>query len=117
MGRQLYSTYSQFRDSIDRMDKVYEASTGHSLIKHIGIFADVQAERSLPEVWPIKFTLPALAMLQMALFDLLGHFGITPDVVEMTLITVVMEDTVAPGGTAKRVSKDLTMRIRDTYKS
>lgn len=81
MGRQLYDVYPTFRESIDRMDKVHEAVTGFSLMKRLGLFLDIRPEQSLPEIWPIEFTLPALAMVQMALFDLLGHFGITPDIV------------------------------------
>ncbi|KAF9541628.1 ketoacyl-synt-domain-containing protein [Agrocybe pediades] len=81
MGRQLYKAYQTFRDGIDRMDRVYEGITGHSLVKRLGLFGDTNGEQTLPEIWPIEYTLPALAMIQMAMFDLLVSFGVLPDVV------------------------------------
>jgi len=63
------------------MDKVHQRVTGHSLVKLVGLFDLVEPQEVLPEIWPIEITLPALAMVQMAMFDLLASFGIGPDVV------------------------------------
>jgi len=81
VGRQLYAQYTVFRESVNRMDKVYERITGHSLVKLVGLFDRVEPQQLLPEIWPIETTLPALAMVQMAMFDLLASFRIAPDVV------------------------------------
>ncbi|KAF8161949.1 hypothetical protein K438DRAFT_2070439 [Mycena galopus ATCC 62051] len=81
MGRQLFKQYSTFRESIERMDGVYKAATGLSLMAETGLFADNPTAQPLPEIWPIIFTFPALCMLQMALVDLFASFGIVPDIV------------------------------------
>ncbi|KAJ7325468.1 hypothetical protein DFH08DRAFT_787573 [Mycena albidolilacea] len=81
MGRQLFKQYSVFKESIERMDRVHKAFTGVSLMAETGLFADVSSAQPLPEIWPVHITLPALCMLQMALFDLLASLGIFPDIV------------------------------------
>ncbi|KAF4618329.1 hypothetical protein D9613_011586 [Agrocybe pediades] len=81
MGRQLYNSYKVFRESIRRMDSHYHRVSGYSIIERLGIFAQTEAELTLPEIWPTEYTLPALAMIQMALHDILVNFGISPDVV------------------------------------
>jgi acyl transferase domain-containing protein len=63
------------------MDQIYMEDTGTSLIQQTGLFADSSALEHLPEIWPISITLPALAMLHMALCDLFAAVGIIPDVV------------------------------------
>ncbi|THH18839.1 hypothetical protein EW146_g2208 [Bondarzewia mesenterica] len=81
MGRQLFQTYPVFRESILSMDQIFENVTGYSLIGRTGIFTDGSTSTSLSDVWPITTILPALAMLQMALIDLLRSVGVIPDVV------------------------------------
>ncbi|KAF9553112.1 hypothetical protein CPC08DRAFT_822512 [Agrocybe pediades] len=81
MGRQLYKSYQAFRESIRRMDSHYRRVTGYSIVERLGIFAQSEAELTLPEIWPIEYTLPAIAIIQMALFDLLVDFGVSPDIV------------------------------------
>ncbi|KAF7328513.1 hypothetical protein MVEN_02538600 [Mycena venus] len=82
MGRQLFKYYTPFRESIQRMDQIYAEYTGASLIEQTGLFAEIDCPTTrLPEIWPISITLPALAMLQMALCDLFAAVGIVPDVV------------------------------------
>ncbi|KAJ7131944.1 hypothetical protein C8R46DRAFT_1235721 [Mycena filopes] len=81
MGRQLFKQYPAFRESIERMDQVYTEVTGASLVRGTGLFAHNPTAPSLPDIWPVAVTLPALAMLQMALCDLLAAFGIRPDAV------------------------------------
>ncbi|KAK0480492.1 putative polyketide synthase [Armillaria luteobubalina] len=70
-------------DSVLRMDAIYESVVGHSLISHTGLFTDqVENISSLKSgTWPISVIIPSLAILQMALVDLLRSVGIVPDAV------------------------------------
>ncbi|KAF9477477.1 hypothetical protein BDN70DRAFT_994948 [Pholiota conissans] len=79
MGGQLFESYPKFRNSILEMDVIYEKVVGHSL-RSLGLFsADSSVEKW--NVWPISVTLPAIALVQMAIVDLLSSIGITPSVV------------------------------------
>ncbi|RDB25816.1 Reducing polyketide synthase FUB1 [Hypsizygus marmoreus] len=79
MGRQLFELYPSFRDTICELDLVYKNVVGHSLVSSIGLFDKSTNEKM--DVWPIKVTLPALTMIQIAIFDLLKSLGVSPDVV------------------------------------
>ena len=79
MGQSLFSTSDVFRSTILELDQVYEHVTGHSLIKTTGLF-DSSLPSSLPAVWSVEHTIPALCMVQIALFDLLASVGVKPDV-------------------------------------
>ncbi|KAJ7292447.1 thiolase-like protein [Mycena rebaudengoi] len=81
MGRELFSTFSVFRESIMEMDAVFTRTTGKSIIHEHGLFRSAPSSVEFPAVWPISLTLPAIAMFQMAFFDLLVHFGIRPEIV------------------------------------
>ncbi|KAK0190671.1 hypothetical protein F5146DRAFT_1194907 [Armillaria mellea] len=82
VGRELFKVYPTFRESVLRMDAIYKEVVGQSLILQTGLFSGsekhFQREGGL---WPITITLPSLAILQMALIDLLQSAGIVPDVV------------------------------------
>lgn len=82
MGRDLFKSCTVFRSSVLELDEVHKASTGRSLVE-LGLFADVPYESSDPlgDPWPIALTLPALTMLQLALFDTLVAAGVSPDIV------------------------------------
>ncbi|KAJ7686126.1 hypothetical protein B0H17DRAFT_1332956 [Mycena rosella] len=83
MGRQLFGEYPVFRNTILDLDDVYRRVRGVSLIESTGLFGP---SRSAPRItlsdfgWPVTITLSAIAMVQMALFDLLQSLGIVPDV-------------------------------------
>lgn len=81
VGRQLFKQRPVFRSSILKMDHHYRQVTGFSLIERTGLFANVSGTDSLPQIWPIEVTLPALAMVQMAMFDLMRSIGLLPDAV------------------------------------
>ncbi|TFK38854.1 polyketide synthase [Crucibulum laeve] len=81
MGRQLFKQYPIFRESIERMDGFHNSITGYSLIQRTGLFDDIRQFKPLEDIWPISVTLPALAMVQMAIFDLLISIGVKPDIV------------------------------------
>ncbi|PWN40836.1 thiolase-like protein [Ceraceosorus guamensis] len=78
MGKSLYSTYSVFKRSIDELDEIYKDKTKRSLIHDYGLFGDSKATVALTEggVWPVQIMLPALAALQMALFDLFSSWNL-----------------------------------------
>ena len=81
MGRQLYARFPVFRNTIDELDAYHEElSGGTSLIRDIGLFGDAKPSASMPTPWPIAVILPSLAMIQIALFDLLSSFGLRPDI-------------------------------------
>ncbi|KAJ3878281.1 hypothetical protein F5051DRAFT_328254 [Lentinula edodes] len=79
MGKQLFQQWAVFQQSVLEMDALHEQITGKSLINDFGLFGSLDAKVSLPEPWPIALTLPAIAVFQMALFDLLVSLGIVPD--------------------------------------
>ena len=79
MGRELFKTCVPFHDSVLELDGVYKDATGTSLIADLGLFADSGVPDSLGDVWPISITLPALAVLQLALVDTLAALGVKPD--------------------------------------
>jgi acyl transferase domain-containing protein len=79
MGQSLFATSDVFRNTILELDQVYENVTGHSLIGTTGLFDD-SLPSSLPAVWSIEHTLPALCMVQIALFDLLASVGVRPNI-------------------------------------
>ncbi|KAF8192401.1 hypothetical protein K438DRAFT_2135640 [Mycena galopus ATCC 62051] len=81
MGRELFSAFPAFRDSILDMDAVFQRRTNKSMIDDYGLFGAASSSFEFPQVWPIALTLPAIAMFQMALFDLLVHLGVSPDLV------------------------------------
>ena len=84
MGKQLFKKYAAFRKSVYECDEAYREIMGFSLIESSGLFvdSDSKAAGGKPTVsseWTV--TLPALTILQIALFDLLCSLGIKPDVV------------------------------------
>ncbi|KAF7374106.1 Polyketide synthase [Mycena sanguinolenta] len=81
MGRQLFRTYPAFRESILRMDKVHIELTGTSIVSDVGLFGDVRPKKPLPDTWSVALTVPSVAMIQMALVDLLAEFGVRPNLV------------------------------------
>ncbi|EIN05353.1 polyketide synthase [Punctularia strigosozonata HHB-11173 SS5] len=81
MGKQLFNEYPVFRGSVLAMDQTYKKVTGLSLIDDIGLFGDAAGRDPLPDTWPIELTLPALAVCQVALVDLLESVGVRPDIV------------------------------------
>jgi acyl transferase domain-containing protein len=71
-----------FRESVLESDAIYKNVTGRSLIAAYGLFDEkTHAEEVLGDVWPIAVTLPALTIVQLALFDTLSELGIRPDAV------------------------------------
>ena len=83
MGRGLFKSCAIFRSSIFELDAVHKVSTGISLLE-LGLFTDGPFTPADPldlDPWPIAITLPALTMLQLALFETLAAAGVSPDIV------------------------------------
>ncbi|KAJ6487079.1 hypothetical protein C8R47DRAFT_951995, partial [Mycena vitilis] len=81
MGRRLYSSFPVFRATIIELDDVYRRVVGESLIETTGLFVSPITSPSIlltQSAWPVTITVAAIAMLQMALFDLSLSVGITP---------------------------------------
>ncbi|KAJ7223452.1 hypothetical protein GGX14DRAFT_540253 [Mycena pura] len=83
MGRQLFAEYPVFRNTVLELDNVYRRVTGTSLIESTGLFASSTSPTiKLPDLaWPTIFSASAIAMVQIALCDLLKSVGIVPDMV------------------------------------
>ncbi|KAK6966524.1 polyketide synthase [Favolaschia claudopus] len=87
MGRQLFAEYPVFRQTILEMDAVYRRVMGVSLIESTGLFSPLDLLSASPTVtladsgWPVTITCSAVAMVQLALFDLLQSVGIVPDLI------------------------------------
>ncbi|KAI0032769.1 hypothetical protein K488DRAFT_49166, partial [Vararia minispora EC-137] len=82
MGRQLFSRYPVFRHTILELDAHYREICGQSMIETTGLFTDrdVQPTIELPtHGWPVAITCPALAMVHIALYDLLLSIGLRAD--------------------------------------
>ncbi|KAF7371222.1 Polyketide synthase [Mycena sanguinolenta] len=81
MGRVLFRVFPAFRSTILELDEVYKRVVGESLLESTGLFV---TEPSCPPLslslsgWPVTVTVAAIAMLQMALFDLLTSAGVSP---------------------------------------
>jgi hypothetical protein len=61
------------------MDKIYKDFTGESLIKTSGLFYGYNTTL-LPSIWSVGTTSPAMAIIEIALFDLLASVEIKPDI-------------------------------------
>ena len=81
MGRELFETFPVFRESIIQSDGIFTKIVGKSLIHDYGLFGSHRPSTPLPDPWPADLTLPSLAVFQVAMFDLLTHIGIKPDMV------------------------------------
>ncbi|KAJ6492508.1 ketoacyl-synt-domain-containing protein [Mycena vitilis] len=84
MGREMFNKCAAFRSSVLEMDEIYRSVVGTSLVTQTGLFEtreDGVPNDSLGDLWPISITLPAITILQIALFDALVELGVEPDIV------------------------------------
>lgn len=75
MGRELYATQSVFRETIDALDKAFQAFTDWSLL------AELQASPENSRLQEINVIQPALCAVQIALAKLWMAWGIKPHAV------------------------------------
>ncbi|KAF7358664.1 Polyketide synthase [Mycena sanguinolenta] len=81
MGRILFTVFPAFRSTILELNEVYKRVVGESLLETTGLFVTESSCPPLslsPSGWPVTITVSAIAMLQMALFDLLTSAGVMP---------------------------------------
>ena len=77
MGRRLFHAYYPFRQTVIEMDAIYQSLTGTSLIESTGLFQG--STPKIPEgIWSVEITLPAMTIVQIALYDLLLSVGVKP---------------------------------------
>ncbi|KAJ3899904.1 polyketide synthase [Lentinula edodes] len=81
MGKELFQCFEVFRASIMESDRIYQKSTGTSLLQQTGLFIGSISTSLIDQTWPISVTLPALCMFQVAMIDLFKSLGICPDVI------------------------------------
>ncbi|KAF5345618.1 hypothetical protein D9758_015138 [Tetrapyrgos nigripes] len=76
-----FATFPVFRDSVIQSDRIFKRIVGKSLIYDYGLFGPHRSSIPLPDPWPADLTLPSLAVFQVAMFELLIHVGVEPDMV------------------------------------
>ena len=83
-GRQLFSAYSVFRESIYACDRIHKEYTGHSFLVETGLFA-LDSSNTSPLArdvnWPAGVISVAITFFQIALFDLLTAISVKPDII------------------------------------
>lgn len=78
MGRRLFHAYPPFRKTVLEMDAIYKELVGVSLMESTGLFQGSVSR--IPEgTWSAEVTLPAMTIVQIALYDLLLSIGLKPN--------------------------------------
>jgi fatty acid synthase, animal type len=83
-GRQLFSAYSVFRESIYACDQIHKDYTEHSFLEETGLFVpDSSNTSSLARdvIWPAGVISVAITFFRIAFFDLLTAISVKPDVI------------------------------------
>ena len=77
MGKRLFHAYHAFRQTVLEMDAIYRSLVGVSLLESTGLFRGSASK--IPEgIWSAEITLPAMTIVQIALYDLLKSIGVKP---------------------------------------
>ena len=77
MGKRLFHAYHTFRQTVLEMDATYQSLVGVSLVESTGLFRESASK--IPEgIWSAEITLPAMTIVQIALYDLLISIGVKP---------------------------------------
>ena len=77
MGKRFFHAYHTFRQTVLEMDAMYRSLVGVSLVESTGLFGESASE--IPEgIWSAEITLPAMTIVQIALYDLLVSIGVKP---------------------------------------
>lgn len=77
MGKRLFRAYHTFRQTVLEMDAIYRSLVGVSLVESTGLFHGTTPK--IPEgIWSAEITLPAMTIVQIALYDLLLSVGVKP---------------------------------------
>jgi acyl transferase domain-containing protein/NADPH:quinone reductase-like Zn-dependent oxidoreductase/acyl carrier protein len=75
MGKYLYETHSVFRDSLLSCDKTFQSVSGWSILN------EVLKDESQSRMLETRIAQPANFVIQVALTEMLAHWGIKPDAV------------------------------------
>ncbi|XP_033122544.1 phthiocerol synthesis polyketide synthase type I PpsC-like isoform X2 [Anneissia japonica] len=84
MGRTLYATEPVFRDTIEKCDEIFRQVSGSSLVYNCNLFyGNYNSEFILDDenINDMEISQPAILFLQIALYELWRHWGVSPDVV------------------------------------
>ncbi|XP_033122547.1 probable polyketide synthase 1 [Anneissia japonica] len=84
MGKKLYATEPVFRDTIEKCDEVFRQVSGSSLVHKCNLFnGSSNSEFILDDesINDMEISQPAILFLQIALYELWRHWGVSPDVV------------------------------------
>ena len=77
MGKRLFHAYHIFRQTVLEMDAIYKSLVGVSLVESTGLFRESASK--IPEgIWSAEITLPAMTIVQIALYDLLISIRLKP---------------------------------------
>jgi acyl transferase domain-containing protein len=77
MGERLFHGYHTFRQTVLEMDAIYQSLVGVSLVESTGLFHGSASK--IPEgIWSVEILLPAMTIVQIALYDLLISIGVKP---------------------------------------
>ena len=81
MGRTLYKDEPVFRRAVDECDKYYKKLSGKSFIYTYNLFVPLDSTKEYNPniVNEIQVSQPAILFLQVGLYHLMLHWGITPD--------------------------------------
>ena len=72
MGQELYRTEPVFREALERVDQVFQAVAGWSVL------SEMQKDETSSRMHETQVAQPANFALQVALFELWAHFGVKP---------------------------------------
>ncbi|KAJ8603365.1 hypothetical protein CTAYLR_004256 [Chrysophaeum taylorii] len=75
MGRRLYATRADFRETIDECDEYYVDATGTSFLETSGLFRGTQATKKIDMNAP-AYSVPSICFFQCAMFKLLTGLGL-----------------------------------------
>ena len=81
MGRTLYKDEPVFRRAVDECDKYYKKLSGKSFMHTYNLFVPLDSTKKYnPDIVnEIQVSQPAILFLQVGLYHLMLHWGITPD--------------------------------------
>ena len=77
MGKRLFHAYHTFKQTVLEMDAIYQSLVGVSLVESTGLFHE-SGSKIAQDTWSVEITLPAMTIVQIALYDLLISIGVKP---------------------------------------
>ncbi|ELU02781.1 hypothetical protein CAPTEDRAFT_228446 [Capitella teleta] len=81
MGRELYANEPVFKRVVDECDRLWMKHSGYSFIEKHRIFTQDCEGRDPDDIDKIVTAIPAIVTNQIALYELVRHWGIKPDII------------------------------------